>query len=163
MNTNSDRKFEPGKYYPRKGLFIKCPNCEREFHGRRNQKYCDVTCRNEYHNGKRSEKSSHIELKKLKETDRALELLYEKFREKAIPELVLDVFGLCDECIHRNIEDDEYEISCYLNYALLYNKEEGSFRVITIEEAGVLEKESMDRLLELIEKDPSVLKGIEMD
>ncbi len=145
-------------------LELRChPNGRGESFGRRNQKYCDAKCRNEYHNGMLAEKSSHTELKKLKKADKALKLLYEKFGAGSIPELMLDVFGLRDECIHRNIEYDKYKISCYLDFALLYNREEENYQVITIEEAGSLEKESMDRLLELIGRDPSALKGIEMD
>lgn len=120
MEASEKEEYEIGEYYPRKGLLICCPNCDEKSFGRRNQKFCDARCRNEYHNGKRSERNSHVELVKLKEADKNLKLLHDKFGDTAVPERVLDAFGLCGDFLQISMEFEQFDLRCFMNYALRY-------------------------------------------
>lgn len=147
MNANDSRVFTPGEFYPRKGLFIICPNCEDELFGRRNQKFCDPKCKSEYHNQRRNELSSHQTLSELKEADRSLALLYKKFGSDSVSEVVLDAFGILTNGAIKEMDTDSLKIAGYLNYALAIDPKTNSHSIITIREAENLGMESFERLL----------------
>ena len=130
-----DENYTPGEYYPRKGLYIECPNCELAFFGRRNQKYCDSTCRNEYHNQRRNELGSHKTISELKEVDKSLAFLYKKFGSKSIPEAVISAWDISVDGANKSMETDELEITGYLNYALVKEKRTKCCSILTIEVA----------------------------
>lgn len=150
MKSIDNEEYTPGEFYPRKGLFIICLNCEEELFGRRNQKFCDAKCRNEYHNGLRSERSSHITLVELKEADKSLELLYKKFGSEPISEEVLDAFGILTNGAVKEMDTDNLKIAGFLGYALAIDRKTNNHSIITMREAENLGIEDVDRFLDTL-------------
>lgn len=69
-----------------------CPNCHASFTGRRNQRFCDTSCRIQYNNSKiRDEREPVNEINKLLYRNRAvLKALFERFEGTDIDKEILN-------------------------------------------------------------------------
>ncbi|PWH85572.1 hypothetical protein [Brumimicrobium oceani] len=72
-----------------------CPNCEEEFEGRRNKKFCSVSCKNQFHNEEyRNANHTVINLNKTLLKNRViLKDLFKVYRSSAIPLTILEAHG----------------------------------------------------------------------
>ena len=90
-----------------------CVNCEKEFEGRSNQKFCSVKCKNAYHNSRIKEKEAHIiELNRvLHKNWIALSKLYEIYRSQPIKQDIARSFGFTNKYhthIHKSPNGQQY-------------------------------------------------------
>lgn len=72
-----------------------CPNCKKEFEGRRNKKFCSSNCKNHYHNEEyRNANHTVIKLNKILQKNRnILKELFKVYRSSAIPLSILEAHG----------------------------------------------------------------------
>jgi|GEM_PF-1787683 len=72
-----------------------CVQCQRQFEGRANRKYCSLSCKNEFHNERNKEKNSLL-IKLNKQLHRnwsVLSKMYELYRSSPIKLEILEADG----------------------------------------------------------------------
>ncbi|WP_133122092.1 hypothetical protein [Brumimicrobium salinarum] len=72
-----------------------CPNCKTEFEGRRNKKFCSVSCKNHHHN-ETYRNENHVENsinRVLHKNRMILKDLFKIYRSSAIPQNILEAHG----------------------------------------------------------------------
>lgn len=72
-----------------------CPNCKKEFDGRRNKKFCTVSCKNHYHNEEyRKENQNVNNINKILNKNRIiLRNLFKIYRSSSISKEILEGHG----------------------------------------------------------------------
>lgn len=72
-----------------------CPNCHNQFEGRRNKKFCSVSCKNQYHNEEyRSTNKAVFNVNKVLTKNRAiLRELYTVYRSSPVATNILKAHG----------------------------------------------------------------------
>lgn len=72
-----------------------CPNCKKEFEGRRNKKFCSVSCKNQYHNEEyRNENIIVFDINKtLNKNRKILKDLFKVYRSSNVPMSLLQAHG----------------------------------------------------------------------
>lgn len=142
-------KHEPGDLVPRKGYFEVCPNCEKEFFGRRNQKYCDGRCRVQFNNHLRNELKVPRTIREMKKADRILRRLFYQFPKVPIFEELLRSHGFPWLIPFHPIETGFGIMEGYLSFAILRDSEEGTIAIYPIKEANELELEFLFEEIDL--------------
>lgn len=72
-----------------------CPNCENEFEGRRNKKFCSISCKNQYHNEEyRDANKAVFNVNKILSKNRTiLRNLYSIYRSAPVSNSILEAHG----------------------------------------------------------------------
>lgn len=94
-----------------------CPSCKQEFEGRRNKKFCNVECKNSFHNGKYREVNNVVynTNKILHSNRKILKQLFKIYRSSAVPLNVLEAYGY-DMKFHTHL----FEAPSGVNYTMVY-------------------------------------------
>ena len=77
--------YQDGQRIPREGYYHICPNCAEAHIGRKNKKFCDSQCRNEYNNHLRNQRGKSKALMNLESADNRLKLLYQEYESDLVP------------------------------------------------------------------------------
>ncbi|RFC54231.1 hypothetical protein [Brumimicrobium aurantiacum] len=105
-----------------------CPSCSKEFQGRRNKKYCSVSCKNQYHNEEyRNSNQTVITLNRTLQKNRViLKDLFKVYRSSAIPLSVLEAHGF-DKKFHTHLfnapSGDRYTMVYELGYKTSFDNQ----------------------------------------
>lgn len=73
----------------------KCTSCESDFHGRANQKFCSLKCKNKFHNERNREKEAVVnEVNRILHRNwAALHKLYDIYRSAPISMEIVQAYG----------------------------------------------------------------------
>lgn len=72
-----------------------CPNCEEEFEGRRNKKFCSASCKNQYHNSEYRESNRDVyDINRILQRNRnILKNLFQVYRSSSVGKNILEAHG----------------------------------------------------------------------